>query len=86
VSGSHNEMFDHIQKNANINSDDILGFVDSLENVDLSDDQTVRNLIKDLSMMANQPLTKEKENKLVETIKNNDLPNDLNSLSQLFKK
>jgi hypothetical protein len=79
-------MFDKIQKNSNINPDEIMKVADSVKNANFSDEKTVRNLVRHLSRMAEKPLSKEKEDKIVRSIVNNKMPGDLQSLNQLFKK
>ncbi|MDC3413060.1 stage VI sporulation protein F [Aquibacillus sp. 3ASR75-11] len=85
MSGSQKDMFDHIQSSTDMKPDDLLSIVDSLGDADLSNDETVRNLVRNLSEMANQPISKEKEDTLVDTITNNNVPSDFSSLSKLFE-
>ncbi|QDP40470.1 stage VI sporulation protein F [Radiobacillus deserti] len=86
MNDNQKNMFDHIQKNSNINTDQILKAAQSFNQSDLSDEKSVRNLVKQLATMAGKPVSKEKEDKLVEAITSNKIPKDLGSLSQIFKK
>lgn len=86
MSDFKNNMFDQIQKKSNINSDEIIKVANSVQNADFSNETTVRNLVRQLAKMANKPISKEKEDKLVESITKNNMPTDINALSQLFKK
>lgn len=79
-------MFDKLQKNANINPDDIYKVADSVKHANLSDEKTVRKLVRHLAKLANKPVSKEKEDKIVQSIVNNKMPMDMQSLTQLFKK
>ncbi|RLL48199.1 stage VI sporulation protein F [Oceanobacillus piezotolerans] len=79
-------LFDKIQQNSNINPEDIYKVADSVKNANFSDEKTVRGLVRHLAKLANKPLTKEKEDKIVQTIVNNKIPKDPQSLNQLFKK
>lgn len=79
-------LFDKLNKNANIDSNDVHKVADSVKNADFSDEETVRNLVRRLSKMANKPLSKEKEDKIVQSITKNKMPADMQSLNQLFKK
>lgn len=79
-------MFDKIQKNSNIRPDEIYKVADSVKHANFSDEKTVRQLVRQLAKMANKPLSKEKEDKLVESIAKNNVPADMNSLDSLFKK
>ncbi|WP_067725442.1 stage VI sporulation protein F [Oceanobacillus damuensis] len=78
-------MFDKIQKNSNINPDDIFKVADSVKNANFSDEKTVRNLVRHLARMADKPLSKEKEDKIVQSIVNNKMPGDIQSLNHFFK-
>jgi len=86
VSSFQKGMFDKIQKNANISPDEIYKVADSVKNADFSDERTVRNLIRQLAMLANKPISKEKEDKIVEAIVKNKIPMDSKSINNLFDK
>ncbi|WP_152654627.1 stage VI sporulation protein F [Oceanobacillus sp. CFH 90083] len=79
-------MFDKIQKNTNIRPEEVYKVADSVKHADFSDERTVRNLVRQLSQMANKPLSKEKEDKIVQSIVKNKMPGDIHSLNNLFKK
>jgi len=86
VSNKSNNPFDKIQQGAGISPSEIYKVADSVKNADFSDEKTVRRLVRQLAKMANKPLSKEKEDRLVKSITGNKVPTDLNSLNQLFKK
>lgn len=77
-------MFDKIQEKANINPDDIYQIADSVKHANFSDEKTVRNLIRQLSSMANKPISKEKEDKIVEAIVKNKLPMDSKQINKFL--
>ncbi|MDM8101611.1 MULTISPECIES: stage VI sporulation protein F [Oceanobacillus] len=79
-------MFDKIQKNTNIRPEEVYKVADSVKHANFSDEKTVRNLVRQLSQMAGKPLSKEKEDKIVQSIVKNKMPGDVNSLNNLFKK
>jgi chorismate mutase len=79
-------LFDKLQENANIKPEDVYKVADSVKNADFTDEKTVRKLVRHLSKMANKPVSKEKENKIVESITKNNMPTDMQTLNQLFKK
>lgn len=78
-------MFEQIQNKSNISPEEIVKVANSVQTADFSDEATVRSLVKQLSKMANKPISKEKEDKLVKSITKNNLPKDISSLGQLFK-
>ncbi|MGM8211629.1 stage VI sporulation protein F [Virgibacillus sp. W0430] len=77
--------FDKIEQNSNIKQADIYKIANSVKNADFSDEKTVRNLVQHLSRMANKRISKDKEDKIVQTIIQNKLPTDMQSLSKFFK-
>ncbi|MFD2209044.1 stage VI sporulation protein F [Virgibacillus halophilus] len=79
-------LFDKINQKTNIDPGEIYKVADSVKNADFSDERTVRNLVRRLAKMANKPLPKEKEDKLVQSIVSNNVPTDMQSLSKMFKK
>lgn len=84
MSNFQKNMFDKIQEKSNINPDEIYKVADSVKNADFSDEQTVRNLIRQLSNMANKPISKEKEDKIVESIIKNKIPLDSKSMNKFL--
>lgn len=86
MTNNHDNLFGKIQKNSSINPSEIYKVADSVKNADFTDERTVRKLIRQLARMANKPISKEKEDKLVKSITNNNLPMDMQTLSQMFKK
>ncbi|MUK87261.1 stage VI sporulation protein F [Ornithinibacillus sp. L9] len=86
MSNKHRNIFDKIQNDTNIDPKDIYKVADSVKNADFSDEKTVRKLVRHLSKMAGKPVSKEKEDKIVQSITNNKVPMDMNALNQLFKK
>ncbi|MFD2045872.1 stage VI sporulation protein F [Ornithinibacillus salinisoli] len=86
MSNKHKNAFDKIQADTNINPKDIYKVADTVKNADFSDERTVRKLVRHLAKMANKPISKEKEDKIVQSITSNKVPMDMNALNQLFKK
>ncbi|WP_405101790.1 stage VI sporulation protein F [Oceanobacillus sp. FSL H7-0719] len=84
MSNFQKNMFDKIQQKANINPDEVYKIADSVKHADFSDEVTVRNLIRQLARMANKPISKEKEDKIVESIVKNKLPLDPNSMNKFL--
>lgn len=78
-------IFDKLKNNAGIDSGDVYKIADSVKNADFSDENTVRNLIRNLARLANKPISKEKEDKIVQSITQNKMPTDMQSLNRLFK-
>ncbi|WP_079530138.1 MULTISPECIES: stage VI sporulation protein F [Halobacillus] len=85
MSGFQKNIFDHLQKKANINPDDVYKVADSVKHADFTDEKTVRQLVKQLSSIAGKPVSKQKEDKIVEAIVKQNMPLDMNTLSKFLK-
>ena len=79
-------IFGHIEKNTNISASDVFQVADSVKNANFSDEKTVRQLVRQLSKMANKPIPKEKEDQIVEMITKQNLPMDMGTLQKMMKK
>ncbi|GAA0599794.1 sporulation-specific transcription regulator SopVIF [Virgibacillus siamensis] len=86
MSNSRKDPFDQIQQQANVNPDQIYKVAESVKNADFSDETTVRALVQRLAKIAGKPISKAKEDKIVQSITENNMPIDMQSLNQLFKK
>lgn len=78
-------IFDKIQQNTNISPDEVYRIADSVKNADFSDEKTVRRLVQSLARLANKNISKEKEDKIVESITKNKIPADMQSLNRFFR-
>ncbi|MFD1038696.1 stage VI sporulation protein F [Virgibacillus byunsanensis] len=86
MSNFQKNLFDNLQKNANIDPDEVYKVANSVKHADFSDEKTVRKLVRHLAKVANRPISKEKEDKIVKSITNKNMPMDMQSLNQIFKK
>lgn len=86
MSNFDDKLFDKVQENSDINPNDIYKVADSVKQADFSDEKTVRDLVQRLATLADQPISKAKEDKIVEAITKNNMPLDMNSLNKMFKK
>lgn len=82
----NNNFFDNLEKKTNVKQQDIFNLANSVNGANFRDEQTVRNLIQQVSKLANKPVPKEKEDELVKTIVNNNMPLDFASLAKMFGK
>lgn len=77
-------LFDKIQQNANIDPQEILQIAQSVKDADFTDERTVRSLVRRLSRLANKPISKEKEDQIVESVVKKDIPLDIQSLNRFL--
>lgn len=67
-------FFKKIEKKTNVNKDTILSLADKLQKGNMKDENTIRDVIKDISKITGKEVTKEKEEKIVNTILSNGVP------------
>ncbi len=79
-------FFDNIEKKTNVKKEDIFKLANSVSTADLNDERQLRKLISDISRLANVSVTKEKEDKIVNTILSKKMPTDLAQLTNMIKK
>lgn len=79
-------FFDNIEKKTNVKKEDIFKLANSVSNANFKDERTVRKLIADVARLANVPVSKEKEDKIVDAIVNNNMPADLSQLAKMLNK
>lgn len=80
----HKGIFDKIQEKADITPDEIFKVADSVKHADFNDERTIRNLIRQLSKLANKPISKEKEDKIVEAVIKKNIPLNPQNMDQFF--
>ncbi|HEU5138873.1 MAG TPA: stage VI sporulation protein F [Bacillales bacterium] len=80
----NSDFFDDIEEKTNVKKDDVFQLANSVQSADLADEKTVRRLITQVSQLAGVPVSKEKEDRLVKTIVNNEIPLDFSTLAKMF--
>lgn len=74
------QILEYIMSNANIDKETIFNIVDQVKHADLSNEMVLRKLIRDIAKIANRPVSKELEDRLVNKIKNEGIPSNLSDL------
>lgn len=73
-------IFDKVEKKTNVKKEDILKLAKSISGKDLNDERVLRSLIKDVARLANKPVSKEKEEKIINAVKKDKIPKNLNKI------
>ena len=73
-------FFKRIEKKTNVDKNTILDLADKLQKSNMKDEKVLREVIGDLSKMTGRELSKEKEQKIIETILNDKVPNNLDKM------
>ncbi|KYD08728.1 MAG: sporulation protein [Caldibacillus debilis] len=79
-----NLFFKNIEKKTGVNMNEILQLASSLQNANFKDEKTVREVVRRVSQIANRPIKKELEDKIVKTIVNDGRKLDFNTISKMM--
>ncbi len=70
-------FFKKIENKTNINKETILSLANKLQGSNMKDETTLREVINDLAKMTGREVSKEKEQKIIDTIINDNVPKNL---------
>ena len=80
-------FFKKIENKTNVDKNTILSLANKLQKNNMKDETTLREIIKDLSKMTGREVSKEKEQKKIDTIIKDNVPKDLDkNLEKFFNK
>ena len=71
-----NKVFDFIERN-NIQPEALFSLVEKVQSMDLTDENSIRQVIREVSKLANKPVDKNQENKIVQEILKNGINDNL---------
>jgi len=70
-------FFKRVEKKTNVDKETILSLANKLQEGNMKDESTLKEVINDLAKMTGREVSKEKEQKIIDTIINDNVPNDL---------
>ena len=70
-------FFKTIEKKTNVNKETILALASKLQQGDMKNEDTLKEVIRDISKMTGKEVSKEKEQKIINAVLNNQVPNNL---------
>ena len=79
-----NGFFKNIEKKTGVNMKDIFELANSLQNANFKDEKTVRGVIRRVSQIANKPVSRELEDKIVQSIIKDGKQLDLNTIANMM--
>jgi len=74
------KFFDKVEKKTNVKKDTIVDLANELNNGNMKDENTIRKVIQTLSSITGKNVSKEKEDKIVNTILKDNVPKDVDKL------
>ncbi len=73
-------FFNKIEKKTNVNKETILGLAQKLQNGNMKDETTLREVITELGKMTGKEVSVEKQNKIIEAVINDQVPKDIDKM------
>ena len=73
-------FFKKIENKTNVGKDTILGLAKKLQEGNLKDEKTLREVIQELGKVTGKGISKEKEEKIIKAVKNDNVPKDIDKM------
>ena len=73
-------IFDRVEKKTKVKKEDILKLAKKISGQDLSDEDNLRTLIKDVAKLTGKEVSKEKEEKIISAVKKDKIPKKMDDL------
>lgn len=73
-------FFKKIEKKTNVSKDTILELASKLQQGDMKDENNLRDVIHELGKLTGKEVSKEKEDKIINAVKNDNIPKDIDKL------
>lgn len=73
-------FFKRIEKKTNVNKQTILDLAKKLQENDLKNENTLREVIQELSQMTGREVSKDKEDKIINAVVNDNVPKDIDKM------
>lgn len=71
------QFFNKIEKKTSVGKDTIMGLAQKLQNSDLKNENTLREVIQELGKMTGKTVPKDKEDKIIEAVVNDKIPKNM---------
>lgn len=78
--GFSDKFFNKVEKKTNVNKETILELAKELQENDLKNEKTLRNVIQKLSEMTGRNVSIEQENKIISAVVNDKVPSNIDKL------
>ena len=75
--GFSDSFFKKVEKKTNVNKETIISLANKLQNGNMKDETTLKEVISTLSQMTGRTVSKEQEEKIINAVVNDKVPKDL---------
>lgn len=76
----NNAFYKKVEDKSGVNKETILSLAKKLQHSNMKDENVLRDLVKEIGQVAGRDVSKEKEDKIVNAILNDNVPKDLDKL------
>jgi hypothetical protein len=73
-------FFNRIEKKTSVGKETILDLASKLQQSDMKNENTLRDIIQQLGSMTGKEVSKEKEDKIISAVMNDKVPKDIDKL------
>ncbi len=73
-------FFKKVENKTNVNKETIMDLAKKLQNGNMKDENTLRDVINELSTLTGKEVSKEKKDKIINTIINDKVPNNVDKM------
>lgn len=73
-------FFKRVQNKTNVDKNTIINLAEKLQNANMKDEQTLRSVISEISALTGKEVSKEKEDKIVNSILKDNVPTDIDKM------
>ena len=73
-------FFKRIEKKTNVSKDTILSLAEKIQKNDMKNENTLREIIHELSTITGRDVSKEKEDKIVSAVINDKIPKNIDKI------
>ncbi len=74
------EFFKKVEKKTRVSKDTIIGLAEKLQNGNMKDEKTLREVIDTLSVMTGKDVTEEQKQKIISKIVNDKVPKNVDKM------
>lgn len=75
-----NRFFDRVEKRTNVNKETILSLAKKLQDTDLKNEGSLREVIQTLSQVTGKNVSKEQEDKIISAVVNDKVPKNIDKM------
>ena len=75
-----NRFFDRVEKKTNVNKETILSLAKKLQDTDLKNEGSLREVIQTLSEVTGRNVSKEQEDKIINAVVNDKVPKNIDKM------